>query len=109
MIKRTIEISRAGTARGQYGVHLAKRKRYARFRKALIKDGFNRLQYSVYARCCASRENAEVHEKRVEAAVPVDGQVRTMQVTDKQFERMQVFWGGMRQTTEQPPEQLTLF
>jgi len=50
-----------------------------------------------------------VHEKRVEAAVPVDGQVRTMQVTDKQFERMQVFWGGMRQTTEQPPEQLTLF
>jgi len=84
-------------------------RRYARFRKALIKDGFNRLQYSVYARCCASRENAEVHEKRVEAAVPVDGQVRTMQVTDKQFERMQVFWGGMRQTTEQPPEQLTLF
>ncbi len=85
------------------------RKRYARFRKALIKDGFNRLQYSVYARCCASRENADVHERRVEAAVPIDGEVRTMQVTDKQFERMQVFWGGMRQTTEQPPEQLTLF
>jgi CRISPR-associated protein Cas2 len=85
------------------------RKRYARFRKALLKDGFNRLQFSVYARCCASRENAEVHEKRVERAVPADGEVRVMQVTDKQFERMQVFWGGSRKRTEQPPEQLTLF
>lgn len=87
----------------------AARKRYARFRKVLIKDGFNRLQFSVYARSCASRENAEVHTRRVERAVPSDGEVRVLQITDKQFERMQVFWGGVRKATEQPPAQLTLF
>jgi CRISPR-associated protein Cas2 len=87
----------------------AARKRYARFRKALIRDGFNRLQFSVYARSCTSRENAEVHQKRVEAAVPELGEVRVIQITDKQFARMEVFWGRKRTPTEKPPEQLTLF
>jgi CRISPR-associated protein Cas2 len=87
----------------------AARRRYARFRKSLIKDGFNRLQYSVYARCCASRENAEVHSLRVEKAVPEDGEVRVFQVTDKQFERMKVFWGRSRKPAEKPPQQLTMF
>lgn len=85
------------------------RRQYARFRKALIKDGFVRMQFSVYARHTASRENAEVHIKRVEAALPPEGEVRVLTVTDKQFERMRVFWGKYRQPTEPPPAQLELF
>ncbi|MGH9821170.1 MAG: CRISPR-associated endonuclease Cas2, partial [Pyrinomonadaceae bacterium] len=41
------------------------RRRYALFRKFLLKDGFSMLQFSIYGRHCASDENADVHEKRV--------------------------------------------
>ena len=87
----------------------AARKAYARFRKALIEDGFTMMQYSVYSRFCPSRESANVHEKRVINHLPPDGEVRLLRITDKQFERMQVFWGKMRKPVEQPPQQLQLF
>ncbi len=87
----------------------AARKAYARFRKHLIKDGFAMMQFSVYVRHCASEENADVHTMRVERAVPEDGEVRVIKVTDKQFERMRVFWGKKRRSPEKPPDQLQLF
>src|SRR3990172_5691062 len=76
------------------------RKAYTQFRKKLLKDGFTRMQYSVYARHCASRENAEVHMARVGSFVPDDGEVRIFTITDKQFELMRIFWGKRRK----PPE-----
>ena len=85
------------------------RKDYTRFRKALIKDGFTMMQYSVYIRHCASEENADVHDGRVVAVLPPDGEVRLIRITDKQYERMRVFWGKRRKPTEQPPRQLELF
>ena len=68
------------------------RRAYAQFRKTLLKDGFTRMQYSVYVRHCASEENADVHVQRVEHMLPDDGEVRLLTITDKQFERMRVFW-----------------
>ncbi len=85
------------------------RRAYAQFRKALLKDGFARMQFSVYIRHCASEENANVHTQRIQHALPDDGEVRVITITDKQFERMRVFWGKMRQGTEKPPAQLELF
>ena len=44
------------------GGHQAGAAGLHRFRQAsLQRDGFTRMQYSVYARHCASKENAEVH------------------------------------------------
>ena len=85
------------------------RKAYTRFRKALVRDGFTMMQFSVYVRHCASEENTEVHEGRAVSALPPDGEVRLLRITDKQYERMQVFWGKKRKPTEQPPRQLELF
>jgi CRISPR-associated protein Cas2 len=85
------------------------RKAYVQFRKRLIQDGFAMLQYSVYARHCPSEENAGVHAKRVEEFLPPDGEVRVLTLTDKQFERMQVFYGRVREATERPPEQTSFF
>lgn len=85
------------------------RKDYTDFRKSLLKDGFCMLQYSVYARHCASEENADVHYNRVKSFLPPDGEVRIVAVTDKQFERMHIFWGKMRKPTSPPPKQLELF
>jgi len=87
----------------------AARKAYARFRKRLMQDGFALMQYSVYIRHCASEENADVHIKRVESFLPNDGEVRLITITDKQFERMRVFWGKKRKPPEPPPAQLELF
>lgn len=85
------------------------RKNYARFRKMLLEDGFTQMQYSVYARHCPSKENAEVHLARIERSLPPDGEVRVLTITDKQFERMKVFWGEMRRPPEPAPCQLQLF
>lgn len=84
------------------------KKAYNRFRKALLKDGFVMLQYSVYARHCASDEHADTHAKRVKSALPAKGEVRILRLTDKQFGRMQVFTGALRSETEQPPMQYEL-
>ena len=87
----------------------AARREYTRFVKHLKRDGFTRMQFSVYARHSASKENAEAHIDRVKAYLPPDGEVRIVTITDKQFERMNVFWGKTRKRPEKPPCQLQLF
>jgi len=87
----------------------AARKCYRAFRDCLLEDGFIMLQYSVYARFCPSEENTSVHEKRIRASLPPDGEVRIVKLTDKQFERMEVFYGKTRKATEKAPSQLTFF
>ena len=42
------------------------KKNYTDFRKKMMKDGFTMFQFSAYLRHCASRENADVHVKRVQ-------------------------------------------
>lgn len=85
------------------------RREYARFRKALLQDGFTMLQFSVYARYCPSEEASRVHYKRVRTALPPDGQVRLLFVTDRQFGKMEVYFGKKRQQAEDPPAQMMLF
>jgi CRISPR-associated protein Cas2 len=82
---------------------------YTRFRTAMVRDGFAMMQYSVYARHCASEENANVHVARVERTLPNDGEVRIISLTDKQMERMRTFWGKTRAPTQEVPKQLELF
>lgn len=85
------------------------RKAYHSFREALLNDGFTMLQFSVYGRHCPSEENAAVHIMRVKVALPDDGEVRVLTITDKQFERMKVFNGKIRKATEKAPEQISFF
>ena len=85
------------------------RRDYTLFRKNLLKDGFTMIQYSVYVRHCASEENADVHYRRVQNFLPPDGEVRLLTITDKQFERMQIYWGKMRKPPPPTPRQLELF
>jgi len=85
------------------------RRDYTLFRKSLLKDGFTQMQYSVYSRHCPSKENAEVHVGRIKCHLPPGGEVRILQITDKQFERMMIFLGKMRAPPESTPCQLELF
>lgn len=85
------------------------RKHAAQFRKALEKDGFTMMQYSVYIRHCPSKENREVHVGRVKNEVPEVGMVSIMAVTDKQFGEIINLWGKKQQKIQEIPLQLELF
>ena len=85
------------------------RSQYALFRKLLLEDGFRMMQYSIYYRHSASRENSNVHLFRIRKSVPPGGEVRILLFTDKQFARMEVYQGKRRIATEKPPNQLEMF
>jgi CRISPR-associated protein Cas2 len=85
------------------------RKAYTIFRKGLLMDGFNMVQYSVYSRHCSSRENAEVHKNRIKSLLPEKGEVIIFEITDAQFGRMQFFTGPVKKKIKDHPEQLSLF
>jgi len=87
----------------------AARREYSRFRTSLLKEGFSMLQFSVYARYCGSEERSNAIRKRLRPILPPGGQVRFLSVTEKQFGKMEVFYGKKRVSTEKPPQQLMLF
>ena len=84
------------------------RRRYTKFRKELLKDGFLMMQFSVYGRFCASEEAADVHRKRVKRAIPEFGEVRLIHVTDRQFAKMEVLRGKKPVPAEEAPPLLLL-
>ncbi|MCD7711006.1 MAG: CRISPR-associated endonuclease Cas2 [Porphyromonadaceae bacterium] len=85
------------------------RKAYADFRKKLIHDGFTMFQFSIYIRHCPSRENADVHIKRVKLSLPSLGKVGILCITDKQFGMMEIFSASKPMTPPTPIQQLELF
>jgi CRISPR-associated protein Cas2 len=85
------------------------RRHYTRFRKTLLSQGFSMLQFSVYARYCATEEISETHRRRVREALPSQGEVRVLSITDRQFGKMEVFLGKIRHPAEKKPNQLVLF
>jgi len=85
------------------------KKNASLFRKNLLKDGYNMMQYSVYIRHCASGESADVHEKRIQRSLPPLGKVSILRITDKQFGDISNFWGKAEVPKAPQPVQLELF
>ena len=81
----------------------------SKFRKEILRDGFAMFQFSIYLRHCSSRENAEVHIKRVKRLLPSKGHVGIMTITDKQFGMMELFYGKEEKSLPYTPQQLELF
>ena len=85
------------------------RKQASLFRKRLLKDGFTMFQFSIYLRHCASRENAQVHIKRVKSILTPLGHVAILNITDKQFGMIELFYGRKESEKPDTPQQLELF
>ena len=85
------------------------KKAYVDFRKNLQRDGFTMFQFSIYVRHCASRENMEVHLKRVRSFLPEYGKVGVLTITDKQFGDIETFIGVIPREKENVPQQLEFF
>lgn len=79
------------------------------FRKRLMEDGFRMFQFSIYIRHCPSRENADVHIKRIKSILPPTGEVAFLSITDKQFGMIEIFDARKVAKHTPLPQQLELF
>lgn len=70
------------------------KRAYRMFRKNLIKEGFVMMQYSVYVRVCPNRDYANRLEARIKKIVPLEGNVRLLCITEKQYEDMKLLVGS---------------
>lgn len=85
------------------------RKAATTFRKDLLDDGFSMFQFSIYLRHCPSRENAEVHTRRIKSRLPEYGHVGILRVTDRQFGEMELFYARKTSLRPQVAQQLEMF
>ena len=69
------------------------KKIYTRFRRFLLRDGYDMIQFSVYARICNGQDTVNKHVTRLMSSLPEAGCVRCMQVTEKQFTEIMVLVG----------------
>lgn len=72
------------------------KKEYRLFRKFLIKKGFIMLQYSVYSKISLNQTGSKNLEKLILANTPEKGVVQILTVTEKQFSRMKLAVGDIR-------------
>ena len=61
------------------------------------------FQFSICLRHCSSRENADVHIKRVKRFLPEKGHTGIMTITDKQFGMMELFYGKEEKSLPNTP------
>ncbi len=70
------------------------KRRYVLFRRFLLKDGYDMIQWSVYGRMVNGFDAAEKHLTRLAANLPPAGSVRCLQVSEKQFASMRLLVGA---------------
>lgn len=80
-----------------------------RFREFLLDEGFEKSQFSVYARFCNGKEQFETYMRRIEANLPDRGDIHILSFTDRQYENIIRFSGQRRRRQRKNPDQLALF
>ena len=74
----------------------SKKQAYVVFRRFLLKNGYDMLQWSVYSRIVNGFDDAQKHLHRLTLNLPREGSVRCLQVTEKQFASMKILVGTRR-------------
>lgn len=85
------------------------RKAYTKFRKFLIDNGFLMIQFSVYVRICKGLDTVQMYEDYLEKNIPPKGNVRTLTITNAQYERIKVLLGTEKYEEKIGERQLVLF
>lgn len=71
----------------------AERRAYTVFRRFLINDGYDMIQFSIYGRILNGNDAEQKHMKRLVDNLPPAGSVRCLTVTEKQFAGMKLLVG----------------
>jgi len=88
----------------------ADKRAYTLFRRFLLNDGYDMLQWSVYGRVVNGMDAEEKHLNRLSANLPPEGSVRSLSVTEKQFASMKMLVGKPRfQEKKLNTDQMLLF
>lgn len=69
------------------------RKNYRKFRRSLIKSGFMMIQESVYAKLALNQNQSLQIIAEVKKLRPEKGLVQILNVTEKQFSKMEIISG----------------
>ncbi len=64
------------------------KRAYTLFRRFLIQDGYDMIQWSVYGRVVNGSDDMNTHMSRLKHNLPPEGSVRCLQISEKQFSRM---------------------
>jgi len=70
------------------------RKAATGFRKFLLEDGYQMLQWSVYARPLVTHARMQTHLRRLKSNIPPEGSIRAIYVTEAQWQRSYVVHGN---------------
>lgn len=71
----------------------AERRAYTVFRRFLLNDGYDMIQFSIYGRILNGNDAETKHLKRLIDNLPPAGSVRCLTVTEKQFASMRLLVG----------------
>lgn len=84
------------------------RKAATMFRDFLLDEGFERSQFSVYARFVNGKEAFQTRVRRIERALPAWGDVQILNFTDRQYRDIVHFSDQGRRAQRKNPQQLVL-
>ena len=78
------------------------KKAYTMFRKNLLNNGFDMLQYSVYYRYCFGEYSTNKYKKITKKYAPnkSDGSIRIVTITSKQFDDMEILYSFDKENQE---------
>ena len=85
------------------------RKVYTKFRRFLLNEGYIMIQYSIYTRICKNSDDIKKHETRLKENMPSKGNLRLLQVTEKQYENMQILCGDSYEEEKISNDNLIIF
>jgi len=72
------------------------RRNYSKFRKRLLEFGFYMLQFSIYVKIADNHEHAQLLVHKIKHYLPPKGQIRSLTITDRQYQRMLVLLGDLQ-------------
>ena len=71
----------------------SERRAYTLFRRFLLNDGYDMIQFSIYGRILNGSDAEEKHMKRLLINLPQEGSIRVLTVTEKQYAGMKLLVG----------------
>ena len=89
-------------------VNKEERKEATDFRKFLLDNGYDMIQYSIYTRLFSGKDACEKYYRLIVNHLPHEGKVDILTITDKQYSNM-LSYSYAEKSEKKEAEQLLLF
>ena len=72
------------------------KKEYSQFRKALLRNGYSMMQYSIYIKVSNLQVDLKKEIAKFKDKIPRDGNIRMIAITEKQYQAMEIVLGNKK-------------